>query len=189
MCDAQLQPEAAEFYPMTAQWQAWHAHAAAFHHQQQMAAAAALVAAGAAPHLSRPQKPGNQKTARAMPSATDEEWHQRITKREKEVETIKSLQSYKLYIEALPRELRGKGDPGTPDPRDRSVSKRTWKWSVERWRLELKSRCAYSRELMLRMKEYVARDVPSEADPNTSDASAHAVVKTLSIQVLQPSRA
>merc|ERR1719384_540052 len=48
-----------------------------------------------------------QKQKRQMPPATDEEWEMRIAKREKEVETIKSLQSYRLFIEVFPHQLRG----------------------------------------------------------------------------------
>mmetsp|Transcript_52160 Transcript_52160/g.113046 ORF Transcript_52160/g.113046 Transcript_52160/m.113046 type:complete len:278 (-) Transcript_52160:58-891(-) len=79
-----------------------------------------------------------QKQKRQMPYATDEEWEARVAKREKEVETIKSLQSYKLYVEAFPHDKRRDDDPKTPDPRDRTVSKRMWKWNVEKWRLQLK---------------------------------------------------
>jgi len=86
---------------------------------------------------------------RQMPYATNEEWEQRIAKREKEIEIIKSLQTYRLYIEAIPVDMRVDDAPHTPDPRDRSVSKRMWKWNVEKWRLQLKGRCAYSRETML----------------------------------------
>jgi len=94
---------------------------------------------------------------RQMPDATDEEWETRIMKREKEVETIKSLQSYRLYVEVFPRDVRDPEDPKTPDAKDRSVSKRMWKWNVEKWRLLLKSRCAYSRTVMLQSREYMHR--------------------------------
>eukprot|EP00927_Polykrikos_kofoidii_P042268 TRINITY_DN36139_c0_g1_i1.p1 TRINITY_DN36139_c0_g1~~TRINITY_DN36139_c0_g1_i1.p1 ORF type:complete len:160 (+),score=33.96 TRINITY_DN36139_c0_g1_i1:107-586(+) len=92
-----------------------------------------------------------QRKKRQMPYATDEQWETRIAKREKEVETIKSLQSYRLYIEVFPHCDRGPDDPQTPDPRDRTVSKRMWKWNVEKWRLQLKSRCVYSRAVMLQV--------------------------------------
>lgn len=123
-------PQAAEFIPMAGGW-------------------AQLQAATEALQFQQKQK-------RAMPFATEEEWRQRIAKREKEVETIKSLQSYRLYIEVFPHDKRGHDEPKTPDPRDRTVSKRTWKWNVERWRLQLKSRCVYSRSVMLQCRELVA---------------------------------
>lgn len=94
-----------------------------------------------------------QKQKREMPPATEEEWETRIAKREKEVSTIKSLQSYRLYVEVFPPGNRGEDCPKTPDPRDRTVSKRMWKWNVEKWRLQLKSRCVYSRAVMLTCRE------------------------------------
>merc|ERR1719150_1389373 len=90
-----------------------------------------------------------------MPPATDDVWEARIAKREKEVVTIKSLQSYRLYVEVFPHDKRGNDDPKTPDPRDRTVSKRMWKWNVEKWRLQLKSRCVYSRAILLQCREYL----------------------------------
>jgi len=113
-----------------------------------------------------------QKQKRQMPPATDEEWETRIAKREKEVETIKSLQSYRLYLEVFPPEKRGDDDPKTPDPRDRTVSKRMWKWNVEKWRLQLKSRCVYSRAVALQCREYVLRQEREEREVAASTSSA-----------------
>lgn len=118
----QMRPDAAEFIPTAAGWTTLNAAAEAY----------------------------SQRVAnRQMPYATNEEWEQRIAKREKEIEIIKSLQTYRLYIEAIPTDMRVEDAPHTPDPRDRSVSKRMWKWNVEKWRLQLNGRCAYSRETML----------------------------------------
>jgi len=127
-----LRPEAAEFIPMAGGWATLQAAAEAYQNKQK----------------------------RQMPFATDEEWDQRIQKREKEVETIKSLQSYRLYIEVFPHDERGDDDPKTPDPRDRTVSKRMWKWNVEKWRLQLKSRCVYSRAVLLQCREALAVQLP-----------------------------
>lgn len=132
-----LRPEAAEFIPMAGGWQVLQAAAEAYQNKQK----------------------------RQMPYATDEEWEQRIAKREKEVETIKSLQSYRLYIEVFPHSARGDDDPKTPDPRDRTVSKRMWKWNVEKWRLQLKSRCVYSRFVLLQCREALARAESSPSSP------------------------
>jgi len=134
-----LRPEAAEFIPMAGGWATLQAAAEAYQNKQK----------------------------RQMPFATDEEWEQRIQKREKEVETIKSLQSYRLYIEVFPHDKRGDDDPKTPDPRDRTVSKRMWKWNVEKWRLQLKSRCVYSRGVLLQCREELRRrgDVPFPDSP------------------------
>eukprot|EP00418_Pyrodinium_bahamense_P014333 CAMPEP_0179110192 /NCGR_PEP_ID=MMETSP0796-20121207/51417_1 /TAXON_ID=73915 /ORGANISM="Pyrodinium bahamense, Strain pbaha01" /LENGTH=220 /DNA_ID=CAMNT_0020808323 /DNA_START=83 /DNA_END=745 /DNA_ORIENTATION=- len=104
-----------------------------------------------------------QKQKRQMPPATDEEWETRIAKREKEVVTIKALQSYRLYVEVFPHDKRSDDDPKTPDPRDKTVSKRMWKWNVEKWRLQLKSRCVYSRAVTLQCREYILRQERMEA--------------------------
>jgi hypothetical protein len=144
-----LRAEAVEFIPMAAAAAGWNA----FEEAQ------------------RSQK-------RQMPYATDEEWVTRILKREKEVQTIKSLQSYRLYVEVFPRGERGEEDPKTPDAADRTVSKRMWKWNVEKWRLQLKSRCVYSRAVLLHCKEILSPcesiactnrsgEPPLEADAST----------------------
>merc|ERR1712228_856683 len=112
-----------------------------------------------------------------MPYATDEEWETRIAKREKEVQTIKSLQSYRLYVEVFPRGERGEDDPKTPDPADRTVSKRMWKWNVEKWRLQLKSRCVYSRAVLLHCKELLSQcesRSPANRGSGYADASTSA---------------
>lgn len=111
-----------------------------------------------------------QKQKRQMPPATDEEWEARIGKREKEVVTIKSLQSYRMYVEVFPHDKRSEDDPKTPDPRDKTVSKRMWKWNVEKWRLQLKSRCVYSRAVALQCREYLLRQEREDAE--AADAPA-----------------
>jgi hypothetical protein len=136
-----LRPEAAEFIPMAGGWATLAAATEAYQNKQK----------------------------RAMPFATDEEWEQRISKREKEVETIKSLQSYRLYIEVFPADQRGEDDPKTPDARDRTVSKRMWKWNVEKWRLQLKSRCVYSRNILLQCREALASTAVPQAPAQASD--------------------
>lgn len=143
-----LRPEAAEFIPMAGGWATLQAAAEAYQNKQK----------------------------RQMPFATDEEWEQRIQKREKEVETIKSLQSYRLYIEVFPHDQRGEDDPKTPDPRDRTVSKRMWKWNVEKWRLQLKSRCVYSRSVLLQCREALALlgNGAAESDPAPVSSEAPA---------------
>jgi len=139
-----LRPEAAEFIPMAGGWAILQTAAEAYQNKQK----------------------------RQMPFATDEEWEQRIQKREKEVETIKSLQTYRLYIEISGDIQRGEDDPKTPDPRDRTVSKRMWKWNVEKWRLQLKSRCVYSRAVFLQCREELARQAEPSGGTDTSSAPA-----------------
>mmetsp|Transcript_91152 Transcript_91152/g.162282 ORF Transcript_91152/g.162282 Transcript_91152/m.162282 type:complete len:237 (+) Transcript_91152:88-798(+) len=126
--DAKMRPDAAEFIPI-----------------------------GSWTHWSTPEEAAKKRPVRQMPPASEEEWETRICKREKEVSTIKALQSYRLYVEVFPRGHRSEEDPHTPDPRDRSISKRMWKWNVERWRLLLKSRCVYGKSIALLAREYMLR--------------------------------
>lgn len=151
-----FRPEAAEFIPMAGGWGTLQAVAEAYQNQHEQ-----------------------NKQKRAMPFATDEEWEQRIAKREKEVETIKSLTSYRLYIEVFPHEKRSEDDPKTPDPRDRTVSKRMWKWNVEKWRLQLKSRCVYSRAILLQCREELRRRASRacEIDSTVKQVSEAAVAE------------
>jgi len=122
---------------------------------------------------------------RQMPHATDEEWRIRIQKREKEVETIKSLQSYRLYIEVFPHDKRGEDDPNTPDPRDRTVSKRMWKWNVEKWRLQLKSKYVYSTAFLLQVRYALKKlDVRNAV---AAEAAAHLSGKPNETEKVLPS--
>jgi hypothetical protein len=127
--DLSMRADAAEFIPIAGGWATLQSASEAYSHNKK----------------------------RQMPLASDEEWETRITKREKEVETIKSLQSYRLYVEVFPHDQREEEDPKTPDPRDRSVSKRMWKWNVEKWRLQLKGRCVYSRNILIQCRELLQR--------------------------------
>jgi len=184
-----LWAEAAEFIPMTGDWiMDADTEEAVFQQEQQITAAAALASAINAILVqhrrlqasSERKELGKQK--RQMPYATDEEWDQRIAKREKEVQTIKSLRSYKLYIDALPRSLRSEDDPMTPDPRDRSISKRTWKCSVEHFRLALNDRCVFSRETLLRIREASLQQC--DTAEAVDDALRKAPMKTIVIKAL-----
>lgn len=151
-----LNPEAVEFMPLESRMRA---EAAEFIPTMGWSALQAL----------------QQKAKRQMPPASEEEWETRIAKREKEVATIKSLHSYRLYVEVFPPDRRTDEDPKTPDPLDRLVSKRMWKWNVEKWRLQLKVRCVYSREALLRYRAHLRRaEEPEEhiAAPNGAASSS-----------------
>jgi hypothetical protein len=125
------------------------------------------------------------KQKRQMPPATDEEWKTRIAKREKEVSTIKSLQSYRLYAEVFPHGERGDHDPKTPDPHDRKVSKRMWKWNVEKWRLQLKSQYVYSRAVTLQCREYL-RKHDNSAETSAGSANTDATIFVLGRMWAEP---
>jgi len=74
-----------------------------------------------------------------MPEATEEEWQHRVEVREKSVAISKETAVYQWYSSLKPREKRADGEPMTPDPRDRAVSKRRWKYLVQCWRTSMHS--------------------------------------------------
>jgi len=74
-----------------------------------------------------------------MPEATEEEWQHRVEVREKSVAISKETAVYQWYSSLKPREKRANGEPMTPDPRDRTVSKRRWKYLVQCWRTSMHS--------------------------------------------------
>mmetsp|Transcript_113268 Transcript_113268/g.225583 ORF Transcript_113268/g.225583 Transcript_113268/m.225583 type:complete len:352 (+) Transcript_113268:69-1124(+) len=69
-----------------------------------------------------------------MPEATEDEWQHRFEVREKSVAISKETAVYQWYSSLKPREARADNEPMTPDPRDRTVSKRRWKYLVQCWR-------------------------------------------------------
>lgn len=181
-----LRAEAPKFIPMTSDWIVdSNMDEAVFQQEQQMTAAAVLASTMRSQH-SNLQASSEQKELgkhkRQMPYATDEEWDHRIAKREKEVMTIKSLRGYKLYIDAVPQSLRSEDDPVTPDPRDRSISKRSWKWSVEHWRLALNGRAAISREILLQFRQAALQQCTTAGA--AEDGLRKAPVKTIVIKAL-----
>jgi len=74
-----------------------------------------------------------------MPEATEEEWQHRVEVREKSVAISKETAVYQWYSSLKPREARDNGEPMTPDPTDRTVSKRRWKYLVQCWRTSMHS--------------------------------------------------
>lgn len=73
----------------------------------------------------------------ALPDAS-EEWQHRIAMRRKAVAVGKDTAEYKWYTQAkLGGECEG-GGLQTPDPTDRNISKRYWKYTLQKWRIALK---------------------------------------------------
>jgi len=71
-----------------------------------------------------------------MPEATEEEWQHRIQMRCRAVQQIKSTPEYRVHCERKKEGLKLDDlEPKTPDPADRTVSKRTWKYQLHQWRL------------------------------------------------------
>lgn len=94
--------------------------------------------AAAAPRtpVQAPQAAPRTPVSRPAEEATEEDWQRRIEMRQKAVDIVKKYPEYKWCAEA-----RQEGDgPGTPDPKDRAISKRRWKYLTAQWRLALKQR-------------------------------------------------
>mmetsp|Transcript_50326 Transcript_50326/g.93055 ORF Transcript_50326/g.93055 Transcript_50326/m.93055 type:complete len:324 (+) Transcript_50326:66-1037(+) len=83
---------------------------------------------------------GNAMQAQPRPAieggeATEEDWQRRIEKRRGAISNFKEGAEYQAYSAK-----RSRGDPavmqvpGTPDPEDREVSKRSWETAVAGWR-------------------------------------------------------
>lgn len=69
-----------------------------------------------------------------MPDATEAEWQHRTAMRSRAVELGKQSKEYQIHCcnrEGREFELV---EPKTPDPTDRTVSKRSWKYLLHQWR-------------------------------------------------------
>mmetsp|Transcript_80636 Transcript_80636/g.228425 ORF Transcript_80636/g.228425 Transcript_80636/m.228425 type:complete len:334 (+) Transcript_80636:50-1051(+) len=75
-----------------------------------------------------------------MPPASEEEWQHRITMRKKAVSVGKETPEYKWLAESRQQNEEELVEPQTPDPTDRTVSKRHWKYAVQVWRSALRHR-------------------------------------------------
>jgi len=83
--------------------------------------------------------------ASEMAPATEEDWQRRTDKRSLAVATIKASPEYQLYVSNRDHETISVPAPVTPDPDDRSVSKRSWEAGVMRWRSTLRQWAAAAR--------------------------------------------
>lgn len=75
-----------------------------------------------------------------LPEASEEEWQHRIAMRRKAVAVGKDTPEYRWYTEARLRDEGSCDGLKTPDPTDRRVSKRYWKYTLQQWRVTLKQR-------------------------------------------------
>ena len=76
-----------------------------------------------------------------MPELSPEELQRRIEQREKDITRTKRRQSYRAYVERVPKDQRNPSTPNvhptTPDPRPREVSRRRWQILVNAWKKRL----------------------------------------------------
>ena len=88
---------------------------------------------------------GREAQAALPPEASEEDWQRRAEKRRAFVALIKATPEYQQFAQAFaargPDERflheNGAQAPRTPDPADRTVSKRHWDQAARLWRLEL----------------------------------------------------
>merc|ERR1712218_33295 len=71
------------------------------------------------------------KVGDCLPEASEEVWQRRERKRQDAVAMVKALDAY--------RRLESCRRPRSPDPFDRSISKRKWETTVAAWKSELRS--------------------------------------------------
>jgi len=73
-----------------------------------------------------------------MPELSEEDWNRRCETRQRAVDFGKITPEYARCCEARALgEVEATGLE-TPNPKDRSISKRQWKYIVQKWRNELK---------------------------------------------------
>mmetsp|Transcript_73953 Transcript_73953/g.130631 ORF Transcript_73953/g.130631 Transcript_73953/m.130631 type:complete len:328 (+) Transcript_73953:85-1068(+) len=66
--------------------------------------------------------------------ATEEEWEHRAEMRSKAISLGKATAEYQRYASLKKPSERQEGEPSTPNPLDRSISKRAWKFATTQWR-------------------------------------------------------
>lgn len=106
--------------------------------------------------------PGNH----AMPEVSEDVWHHRLEVREKALVLGKDTPEYRWYSELKQREAREDGEPVTPDPRDRTISKRQWKYTLQQWRTRLKELyCDEGHGSVDSVEEWQSEGSPSMQEP------------------------
>lgn len=66
--------------------------------------------------------------------ATEEEWEHRAEMRAKSIALCKQAPEYQRFAEHRKQRNREADEPSTPNPTDRSISKRQWKHNLQQWR-------------------------------------------------------
>jgi len=80
-----------------------------------------------------------------IPEATEEDWERRKETRMLSVKIRKETPEYRLYLEKKLRKELQADEPLTPDPIDRTLSKRKWKHLLQQWSEGFKM-CSFERE-------------------------------------------
>ena len=85
--------------------------------------------------------PARERGWRPLADASEEEWRRRQRTRRAIVAAIKDSPEY-LALQASCR-------PATPDPKDRTTSKRSWETKVQMWRNALKDQSQEQTQLLI----------------------------------------
>lgn len=86
--------------------------------------------------LTEEEAPQASSSSNALPEASEEEWQHRIKKRHLAVSLVRASPEYQAAKAANALEEA----PRTPDPQDRTVSKRRWEEEVRTWKVCLRAR-------------------------------------------------
>lgn len=99
---------------------------------------------------------GDPEECPSLPPASEDDWLRRSRKRQEMVDNVKATPEYVAFVAVKRRRLAASGDSGgtdagtpspcTPDPLDRSVSKRQWERDLAQWRVGLRLQAGYAGE-------------------------------------------
>jgi hypothetical protein len=108
-----------------------------------------------------------------IPEASEDVWQHRREIRQRAITLGKDTREYQWYSELKRPEDREEGEPVTPDPRDRTVSKRHWKYTVQQWRFRLKQQYLDDGpdSVVSTTEGCESPSVPSMQDPPEADAA------------------
>ena len=77
-----------------------------------------------------------------MPELSPADWQRRVEQRQKHLNIVKGRESYKAYVDRVPKEERNprtpREHPVTPDPKKKDISVRRWRDAVNKWSWRLK---------------------------------------------------
>ena len=80
--------------------------------------------------------------ASSQPNQDEQAWERRLAKRTDTVNMMKELEVYRLMTSVSEAHPDAVGEvPRTPDPRDRSLSKRQWEDKVFKWKKDMYTYC------------------------------------------------
>jgi len=75
-----------------------------------------------------------------MPDASEEEWSRRRETRTRAIDVAKNTREYQSYSRSKLDVESSVDEPLTPNPADRTISARRWKYEVQQWRSALAKR-------------------------------------------------